>query len=116
VVDPAKLKKIQEKKDLAKRIANGHAAGKHVLTKKGFTDSDGKVIDSLEKLEAHVFAVMSLPVAKEINKTGGKDKKGRAYYCSKSNTVVIVNSTTAKDPGTVFKPINKKAYVDNNVS
>ena len=89
-------------KKIAKAIASGHAYEKHVIEEKLFPEvkSESDFVDLIGKVLANPTHHREL------------ENRRKAFYDSKSNTIVIYNPR-AKDYGTCFRPCAGLKYYEN---
>ena len=79
--------------EIADRIANGHAFGKHVIGKGEFPE-----INSPEDFSAHIKNVMNN--ADEMKALSN----GRTAYWHEESETVVINDPANEDAGTAFRP------------
>lgn len=85
--------------EIAKRIANGHAFGKHVIEKAEFPG-----IKTIEDFTRHIENVMNN--ADEIRSLNN----GRTAYWHEESGTAVIHDPSRIDQGTAFAPVRGKAY------
>lgn len=107
-------KKAAENKEVAKKIANGHAYDKHILGQPYGRGPNKQVhrefpgaMRTRKQFQEHIEKVLNDP------KTPSKQLKGdRIAHWDNEYGAVIIKNSKSKDMGTMFQPKNGKAYFD----